>query len=131
MSEIPDDLRYTEDHEWLRADEDGAVVMGITDHAQDALGALVFVEVPEPGQPVIAGDACAVVESVKAASDIYCPISGEIIAVNESLNDAPERINTDPYGDGWIIRLKVDNPADLGELLDAEAYGQLLESEDD
>ena len=101
MSEVPDNLLYTEDHEWLRLDDDGSVTVGISDHAQQALGELVFVEVPEVGDSFSAGDACSVVESVKAASDIYCPLAGEVAAVNAALTDAPELVNSSPYEDGW------------------------------
>ena len=106
MSELPGDLRYTEEHEWLRREDDGTVTVGITDHAQGALGDLVYVELPELGQEVEAGGEMAVVESVKAASDVYAPISGEVVDVNEELADDPEMINADPYGDGWIVRLR-------------------------
>ena len=106
MSEMPGDLLYTEEHEWLRQEEDGSVTVGITDHAQSALGDLVYVELPEAGQAVETGGEMAVVESVKAASDVYSPIAGEVVAVNEALADEPEKINADPYGDGWIARIK-------------------------
>ena len=106
MSELPGDLKYTSEHEWLRQEEDGAVTIGITDHAQSALGDLVYVELPEVGQDVESGGEMAVVESVKTASDVYAPISGEVVAVNEALADDPEKINADPYGDGWIVRMR-------------------------
>lgn len=106
MSELPGDLEFTSEHEWLRKEEDGTVTIGITDHAQSALGDLVYVELPEVGQEVESGGEMAVVESVKAASDVYAPISGDVVAVNEELSDDPEKINADPYGDGWIVRLK-------------------------
>ena len=122
MSDIPADLKYTASHEWVRQDEDGLVTVGITDHAQSLLGDLVYVEPPEAGTHVDAGQACAVVESVKAASDVYSPIAGEVVEGNEALADAPELINSDPYGDGWIMRIKPDNPADVEALMDAEAY---------
>ena len=128
MSEIPTDLRYTTDHEWLRATGDGVVEVGVTDHAQEALGDLVYVEVPEVGATPAAGDACAVVESVKAASDVYAPVAGEVVAVNEALADAPEAVNEDPYGRGWLFRLKTDT--DLSELMDAAAYQAHLASEE-
>lgn len=125
MSELPGDLKYTKEHEWLRQEEDGSVTIGITDHAQGALGDLVYVELPEVGQDVESGGEMAVVESVKAASDVYAPISGEILAVNEALSDDPEKINADPYGDGWIVRLQ---PADdAGETLDPDAYQVFLD----
>lgn len=129
MSEIPTELRYARTHEWARLEEDGTVTVGITDHAQDALGDVVFVEQPEVGAPVAAQAEAGVVESVKAASDIYAPVSGTVVAVNETLADAPEKVNEDPYGDGWFFRLEPDDAADLDELLDAEGYGELLENE--
>lgn len=129
MSKIPDDLHYTESHEWVSSEEDGSVRIGISDHAQAALGDLVFVELPRVGEQVDQGDACAVVESVKAASDIYAPISGEVIAVNEALEDAPGLVNTDPYGDGWLFSIEPSDPAEIEDLLDAEAYAERLENE--
>jgi glycine cleavage system H protein len=122
MSKIPSELKYTKSHEWVRDEGDGTVTVGITDHAQELMGDLVFVEVPEVGAERGAGDAIAVVESVKAASDVYAPIGGEVIAVNEDLGDAPETINEDPYGNGWIFKLRVADAGELGSLLDAEAY---------
>jgi glycine cleavage system H protein len=130
MSEVPSELKYTSDHEWLRMEEDGSVVVGVTDHAQAALGELVFVETPEPGTDVSQGDACAVVESVKAASDVYAPINGEILETNETLATAPEQVNQDPYGDGWLFRMRPADPQDLEELLDADAYQSLLDDLD-
>jgi len=127
MSQIPADLKYASTHEWLRAEQGGEVVVGITDHAQDALGDLVFVELPEVGREVAAGEACAVVESVKAASDIYAPIAGRISAINTALIDAPEQVNTDCYDAGWLFRLAPAGAADAGGLLDAEAYRALLD----
>ncbi|HXV39615.1 MAG TPA: glycine cleavage system protein GcvH [Steroidobacteraceae bacterium] len=121
MSQIPADLRYTKSHEWVRALPDGSVEIGITDHAQHSLGDLVFVEVPEAGRKLSVGDACAVVESVKAASDVYSPVAGEVIAGNPQLASQPELINQDPYGQGWIMRLK-PAAAGAGSLLDATAY---------
>ena len=121
MSKIPGDLRYTKSHEWLRTLPDGSIEIGISDHAQAALGDLVFVEVPEAGRKLSAGDACAVVESVKAASDVYSPLGGEVIAGNEMLATQPELINQDPYGQGWILRLRPSGGS--AELLDAAAYG--------
>ena len=129
MSELPGDLRYTEEHEWLRQEEDGSVTIGITDHAQGALGDLVYVELPEIGQEVEAGGEMAVVESVKAASDVYAPISGEVIAVNEALADDPEKINADPYGDGWIVRLQPSG--DDEETMSPDEYQALLDELDD
>jgi glycine cleavage system H protein len=129
MSELPGDLKFTKEHEWLRQEEDGSVTIGITDHAQGALGDLVYVELPEVGQDVESGGEMAVVESVKAASDVYAPISGEILAVNEVLSDDPEKINADPYGDGWIVRLQPSD--DAGETLDPDAYQAFLDELDE
>lgn len=112
MSELPGDLLYTSEHEWLRQEEDGSVTIGITDHAQSALGDLVYVELPEVGQAVETGGDMAVVESVKAASDVYSPVSGEVVAVNELLADEPEKVNADPYNDGWIARVRTEGEAD-------------------
>ena len=123
MSETPDNLKYAESHEWVQVD-DGVATIGITDHAQDALGDLVFVEVPEVGSTFDAGDAAAVVESVKAASDVYAPVSGEVIAVNEALEDAPELINDAPYGEGWIMRIRMSDDGELDDLMNAEAYAE-------
>jgi len=122
MSEIPADLRFAETHEWVSLEDEGVVKIGITDHAQQQLGDLVFVELPEEGASFAQGDACAVVESVKAASDIYCPVSGEVIAVNELLIDAPETVNNDPYADGWLFSIRLDDSDELESLMDAEAY---------
>ena len=127
MSNIPTELRYASSHEWARLEDDGSVVVGITDHAQEALGDVVFVELPEVGATVAMGAECAVVESVKAASDIYAPISGEIVEVNEALEDAPETINSDSYGDGWMFRIQPDNEEQLNDLLDAEGYAAELD----
>jgi len=126
MSEILDNLLYTSDHEWLSLNDDGSVTVGISDHAQAALGELVFVEVPNVGDNFSAGDACAVVESVKAASDIYCPIAGTVVAVNAALADQPELVNGSPYENGWVFRLQPDDASVLDELLDADAYRELL-----
>ena len=131
MSELPGDLLYTSEHEWLRKEDDGTVTVGITDHAQSALGDLVYVELPEVGQEVEAGGEMAVVESVKAASDVYAPISGEVVAVNEDLSDDPEKINADPYGDGWIVRIELGDSLDEGELMTPDAYQELLDELDD
>lgn len=122
MSEIPSEFRYSESHEWVSQEDEGVVKVGITDHAQAQLGDLVFVELPEEGATFGQGDACSVVESVKAASDIYCPVSGEIVAVNETLIDAPETVNNDPYNDGWLFSVRLDDPDELENLMDAEAY---------
>lgn len=129
MSNIPAELKYTKSHEWVRVEADGSLTIGITDHAQDALGDLVYVEAPEEGQSLAAGDACAVVESVKAASDVYAPVAGEVIAGNDSLADAPETLNEDPYGEGWIFKLQPGNADDLDTLLDADAYAAVVKEE--
>ena len=131
MSEIPDHLRYTKEHEWIEETDDGTTVVGITDHAQEALGDLVFVELPEMQRDVDAGDVCAVVESVKAASDVYSPIAGNVAEVNTALDESPELVNEDPYGKGWLFRLCPASPRDLEELLDAEAYERILAEMDD
>ncbi|MCP5126683.1 MAG: glycine cleavage system protein GcvH [Gammaproteobacteria bacterium] len=128
-STIPSELRYTETHEWVRSQEDGIVTVGITDHAQHLLGDLVFVELPEAGRVVTAAEGCAVVESVKAASDVYSPVDGVIVEVNELLADNPELINEDPYEEGWILRIKTS--ADLEGLLDAAAYELIAIDEDE
>ena len=127
MSKLPGDLRYTSDHEWLRQEEDGSVTVGITDHAQSALGDLVYVELPEAGQELEAGGEMAVVESVKAASDVYAPISGSVLDVNADLADDPEKINADPYGDGWIVRLQPSGGIDSGDTMDPDAYQAMLD----
>lgn len=127
MSNIPPDLKYTRSHEWLRQEDDGTVTVGITDHAQGALGDLVFVETPEAGRSVKAGEACAVVESVKAASDVYSPVDGEVVAGNEALADQPELLNSDPYGEGWIMKLRPAAAVETSALLDANAYESTLE----
>ncbi len=129
MSELPGELKYTKEHEWLRQEEDGSVTIGITDHAQGALGDLVYVELPEVGQDVESGGEMAVVESVKAASDVYAPISGSVLAVNEELSDDPEKINTDPYGDGWIVRLQPSD--DDSDTMDPDAYQVFLDDLDE
>ena len=122
MSNIPAELKYVASHEWLRLEDDGTITVGITDHAQDLLGDVVFVELPEVGDSVAVDDEIAVVESVKAASDVYAPLSGEIVAINENLEDEPEIINSDPYGDGWFFKIKPLNAIDYDELLSAEDY---------
>lgn len=129
MSNIPNELKYTRDHEWVKVEDDGSIVVGITDHAQEALGDLVFVELPESGDTLNSGDTAAVVESVKAASDIYAPISGEIVAVNEQLVDAPETVNDKCYTEGWLYQLKITDEAGLDDLLDADAYEQVVAEE--
>lgn len=121
MSDIPSDLRYAASHEWARLETDGSVTVGISDHAQEALGDVVYVELPEVGQQLTAGQQAGVVESVKAASDIYAPISGEVVAINDQLTDSPEVVNTEPYG-SWFFRLKPNDAAELDKLLDADCY---------
>jgi glycine cleavage system H protein len=118
---LPQDLRYTESHEWVKREPDGTVSIGITDHAQGQLGDIVFVEAPKPGRKVKAGEAIGVVESVKAASDIYAPVAGEVVGANVDLAAAPEKVNEDAFG-AWMFRIKPDNPADVDQLLDAAAY---------
>ncbi|HIC80428.1 MAG TPA: glycine cleavage system protein GcvH [Kiloniellaceae bacterium] len=130
MSHLPADLRYTESHEWVRDEGNGTVTIGITDHAQEMLGDLVFVELPEAGDTVDAGGECGVVESVKAASDIFCPVSGEIVEVNGELADAPETVNQDAFGDGWLFKVKLSDPAEMAKLLDADGYEAVLAEED-
>jgi glycine cleavage system H protein len=130
MSNIPGNLKYTQSHEWVRDEGDGSVTIGITDHAQELLGDLVFVELPEIGTSLDAGDECAVVESVKAASDVYSPLSGEITEVNEALADTPETINESAYEDGWIFRLALSDSDELDALMDADAYATHCENED-
>lgn len=130
MSELPGDLLYTSEHEWLRKEEDGSVTLGITDHAQQALGDLVYVELPEVGQELESGGEMAVVESVKAASDVYSPITGTVLEVNAELADDPQKINADPYGDGWIARLQPSED-DMGDAMGPEAYQELLDELED
>ena len=131
MQEIPGDLKFLKSHEWARVEDMGTVTVGISDHAQGLLGDLVYVELPSVGDTVKAGNACAVVESVKAASDVYAPVSGEIVAINEALPDKPETINEDAYGDGWLFVIKPDNLAeDQDELLDPDAYAELIENDE-
>ena len=130
MSEIPQELKYAGSHEWARLEEDGMVTVGISDHAQDALGDVVYVEHPEVGQQVAAAEEAGVVESVKAASDIYAPVGGTVVAVNEVLEDAPETVNQDPYGDGWFFRIDPTDTAQLEELLDADGYAEVCEAGD-
>lgn len=122
MSTIPAELKYVASHEWLRQEEDGTITVGITEHAQDLLGDIVFVELPEVGANLEADEQAGVVESVKAASDVYAPIAGEVVAINEDLVGAPETANSDPYGEGWFFRIKPVNPADYDGLLNAEQY---------
>lgn len=129
MSDIPGDLKFMKSHEWARVEGDGKVTVGISDHAQGLLGDVVFVELPEVGDRLEAGNACAVVESVKAASDIYAPVTGTVVEVNADLSDKPETINEDAYGDGWLMVLEVEEPEQLKEMLDADAYAELLEED--
>ena len=130
MSNVPADLKYTKSHEWVRTLPDGSVEVGITDHAQHALGDLVFVEVPEAGRTLKAGEACAVVESVKAASDVYAPLAGEVTAGNPKLHSAPETVNADPYGEGWLMRLKpAPGALAAAALLSAADYQKVLDAE--
>jgi glycine cleavage system H protein len=130
MSEIPGDLKFLKSHEWARVEGDGRITIGISDHAQGLLGDLVYVELPTIGDRVEAGNACAVVESVKAASDVYSPVTGKVVEVNAALSDKPETINEDAYGDGWIFVIEAEEPEQLNELLDPDAYAELLEDED-
>ncbi len=128
MSEIPDELKYCSSHEWVSSVEDGVVTVGITDHAQDQLGDLVFIELPEIGAALDTKVECAVVESVKAASDIYSPVSGEVTEVNEALVDSPELVNDDAYGDGWLFKIRITDEAELEELLDAAGYQEIVDA---
>lgn len=129
MSDIPGDLKYTKNHEWVRVNDSGTLTIGITDHAQGQLGDLVFVELPEVGQQLAAGGSFAVVESVKAASDVYTPVGGAVTGINEKLADSPELVNTDPYGEGFLMTLEPEDGADVSALLDAEAYGVVAEED--
>ncbi|CBV42411.1 glycine cleavage system protein GcvH [Halomonas elongata] len=130
MSSIPPNLRYAESHEWIQDNGDGTVTIGITDHAQQSLGDVVFVELPEVGASLAKGDEFGVVESVKAASDLYAPVSGEVVEVNESLEDAPESINESPYEDAWIMKVRLEDGSDLEDLLDADAYQAIADAEE-
>ena len=129
MSNVPAELKYTKSHEWVKDNGDGTVTVGITDHAQELLGDMVFVEVPEAGREVSAGEDCAVVESVKAASDVYSPVSGEVTEGNDALADAPETINSDAFGEGWMFKVKMSDAGEMAGLLSADAYQALVESE--
>ncbi|MDU4092989.1 MAG: glycine cleavage system protein GcvH [Pantoea sp.] len=122
MSNVPNELKYRESHEWVRKEADGTYTVGITEHAQELLGDMVFIDLPDVGSSFAAGDDCAVAESVKAASDIYAPLSGEIVAVNDALEASPEQVNSEPYASGWLFRLKASDESELEQLLDAEAY---------
>ena len=128
MSDFPAEIKYAETHEWVRLEDDGTVVVGITDHAQDALGDIVYVELPEVGASADSGGEVAVVESVKAASDIYSPVSGEIVDINSALEDQPETVNQSPYGDGWLFRVKLAEPEDVQNLMDADAYKAMIDA---
>ena len=130
MSNVPTELRYTKSHEWVRTEADGSITVGITDHAQELLGDMVFIELPEAEVNYTAGDECAVVESVKAASDVYSPITGEVIAVNEDLADAPETVNQDPFDTGWMFKMQPEDDGEVDELMDAEAYAEMLADEE-
>jgi len=129
MSEAPSELKYSKSHEWVRLNDDGSITVGITDHAQEQLGDLVYVEVPEAGSELEAEQACAVVESVKAASDVYAPLAGTVLEVNESLADSPEAVNRDAYGEGWIMKLKPADSNALNELMDAGEYQEFIAAE--
>ncbi len=129
MSKIPADLKYVKSHEWVKTLPDGSLLIGITDHAQNALGDLVYVDVPKAGRKLGANEACAVVESVKAASDVYAPVAGEVIESNPALAEKPELLNSDPYGAGWLWKLKPANAADVGSLLDAAAYQKVVDEQ--
>lgn len=128
MSDLPSELRYASSHEWARLEDDGTVVIGITDHAQQQLGDVVYVELPDMGQLLSAGDEAGVVESVKAASDVYAPIAGEVIKVNERLDDEPETVNSEPYEDGWFYILKPADTSELENLLSSDAYAEVIEA---
>jgi len=130
MSKNPSELYYAKTHEWVRREEDGTVTVGITEHAQDALGDVVYVETPEVGDSIAAGDQAGVVESVKAASDIYAPVTGEVIATNEALEDAPETVNSDALNDGWFFKLQPEDMGELDALMSAEEYEQFCDEED-
>jgi glycine cleavage system H protein len=129
MSNIPSELRYASTHEWVRPEGDGTFTIGISEHAQELLGDMVFIELPDLGAEVSAGDDVAVAESVKAASDVYAPISGEVVGINEELEDTPELVNSDPYGDGWLFRIKAEDPEEFEALLDAEGYENSIDDE--
>ncbi len=127
MSNLPTELKYAKSHEWVRLEDDGSLTVGITDHAQELLGDMVFVELPEVGAELVAGDECCVVESVKAASDVYAPVAATVTAVNEAVEDSPELVNQDPYGDGWLFKLK--DVSGLDDLLDADGYAAVIADE--
>ena len=129
MSNIPNDLKYTSTHEWISVNEDGLVTVGISDHAQEALGDIVFVELPEAGASVNSKEEVAVVESVKAASDIYSPLTGEVVEINESLLDSPETVNASPYELGWFFKIRMENEAELDDLMNSESYSEYCDNE--
>lgn len=130
MNNIPENLKYTQSHEWVEMNSDGTATIGITDHAQGLLGDMVFVELPEPGTGVNAGEDCAVVESVKAASDVYSPLSGEVIESNEALADNPEMVNDSPFGDAWLFKVQPNDMTELDELMDAAAYEEMISTDE-
>ena len=130
MSEIPTECKYLATHEWARLEEDGTVTVGITDHAQNALGHVVYVELPEDGQQISSGEEAGVVESVKAASDIYAPVSGTVVGINSALDDEPEKVNQDPYGEGWFFKLEPNDVGELEDLLDVEGYQEVCDNEE-
>ena len=129
MSNIPSELKYATSHEWVRNEGDGTYTVGISEHAQELLGDMVFVDLPDVGDEFDAGEDCAVAKSVKAASDIYAPISGEVVAINEELEDAPEQVNSDAYGDGWLFRVKASDESELANFLDAEGYENSIDED--
>ena len=129
MSNIPAELRYAASHEWVRPEGNGVFTVGITEHAQELLGDMVFVDLPDSGDEVNAGDDVAVAESVKAASDVYTPLTGEVVAINEELEDSPELVNSDPYGDGWLFKIKVEDEGEVEGLMDAEGYEASIDEE--
>ena len=129
MSNIPAELRYAASHEWVRPEGNGIFTVGITEHAQELLGDMVFLDLPDEGDQIAMGDDVAVAESVKAASDVYAPITGEVIEVNEDLEDSPELVNSDPYGDGWLFKVKADDISEVESLLDADGYAERIEDE--
>ncbi|ABV38278.1 glycine cleavage system H protein [Shewanella sediminis HAW-EB3] len=129
MSNIPAELKYASSHEWIRKEEDGSYTVGISEHAQELLGDMVFIELPDVGDTLSAGEDCAVAESVKAASDIYAPLSGEVLAINEALEDSPELVNSDAFGDGWFFRVMPSDVAEIDSLLDAEGYQAVIDEE--
>ena len=129
MSNVPTNLRYASTHEWVRDEGNGVFTIGITEHAQDLLGDMVFLDLPDVGDAVTTGEDCAVAESVKAASDVYAPLTGEVVEVNEELENSPELVNSDPFGEGWLFKIKAEDPDEVESLLDAEAYGTSIEEE--